>query len=68
MATDESGEAKGAKGLLGVSQAVIFQIVASIRALYERSAPWLMLVRCDDDAYVSTFHPSPSSSFASVQY
>ena len=44
MATDESGEAK-AKGLAAVSQAVLLQIFASIRSLYDRSAPWLMLVR-----------------------
>jgi hypothetical protein len=48
MATDESGEAKGmkTKGLAAVSQAVVIQIVASVRGLYDRSAPWGMLGEC----------------------
>ena len=45
MATDENGEAKAGKGLAGMAQAVVLQIIASVRALYVRSAPWLMLVR-----------------------
>lgn len=44
MATDESGGAR-AKGLAGVSQAVVLSIVGVIRSLYERSAPWIMMVR-----------------------
>jgi len=33
-----------AKGLAGVSHSLLLQVVASLRALFDRSAPWLTLV------------------------
>jgi hypothetical protein len=43
MATNEDGEEK-AKGLAGVTAAVMWRILAGVRGLYDRSAPWLLLV------------------------
>mmetsp|Transcript_3926 Transcript_3926/g.9419 ORF Transcript_3926/g.9419 Transcript_3926/m.9419 type:complete len:224 (+) Transcript_3926:541-1212(+) len=44
MATDENGEGKAKGGLAGIVTSVVLRIVASIRSLYDGSAPWLMLV------------------------